>query len=228
VTGAAGRTALLAGGSGLVGGLAIPHLLAPEAFDRVVALGRRSLPARPGLDQRTADFARLGAEPPVPASAAICALGTTIRKAGSPAAFRAVDVEAVVAFARWARAGGAATFVLVSSVGASPGSSNFYLRCKGEAEEAVAGLGFARFVSLRPGLLLGARGEARPGEAIGRVLTPLVNPLLQGPLRRYRGIEADAVAAAAARAALDPVPGRFAWEYGALLSGGPRPPRSRE
>ena len=217
MTAATGRTALLAGGSGLVGGLAISHLLAPGAFARVVVLGRRPLGKRPGLEQQTVDFARLDARPPVPAAAAVCALGTTIRKAGSQEAFRAVDVEAVVSFARWARAGGAVTFVLVSSVGADPTSSNFYLRCKGEAEESVAGLGFARFVSLRPGLLLGAREEARPGETIGRTLAPLLNPLLQGPLRRYRGIEADAVAAAVARAALDPTPGRSTWEHDALV-----------
>ena len=216
MTGATRRTALLAGGSGLVGGLAIPHLLAPGAFTDVVALGRRPLPTRAGLDPQMVDFARLDARPPIPAAAAVCALGTTIRKAGSPEGFRAVDVDAVVAFARWARAGGAPTFVLVSSVGADPRSSNFYLRCKGEAEEAVAGLGFARFVALRPGLLLGDRQEARRGEAIGRTLTPFLNPLLPGPLRRYRGIAADLVAAAAARAALDPLPGRFAWGYDVL------------
>jgi len=214
---ATGRTALLAGGSGLVGGLAIPHLLAPGAFDRVVALGRRPLPARPGLDPLTVDFACLDAEPTAPAVAALCALGTTIRKAGSRAAFKAVDVDAVVAFARLARRGGARTFVLVSSVGADPHSPNFYLRCKGEAEEAVAGLGFRRFVALRPSLLLGARQESRPGEAIGKALTPLLNALLQGRLRRYRGIAADTVAAAAARAALDPAPGCFVWEYDVLV-----------
>jgi uncharacterized protein YbjT (DUF2867 family) len=214
---ATGRTALLAGGSGLVGGLTIPHLIAPGAFDRVIALGRRPLPARPGLDQQTVDFARLDARPPVPAAAAVCALGTTIRKAGSQAAFRSVDVDAVLAFARWARAGGAATFVLVSSVGADPRSPNFYLRCKGEAEECVAGFGFARFVALRPSLLLGSREDARPGEALGRVITPLLNPLLLGALRRYRGIPADAVASAVARAAIDPTPGRFTWEYDVLV-----------
>jgi hypothetical protein len=83
----------------------------------------------------------------------------------------------------------------------------------------VAGLGFARFVALRPGLLLGDRQEARRSEAIGRTLTPFLNPLLLGPLRRYRGVEADTVAAAAVRAALDPLPGRFTWDYDVLVGG---------
>ena len=211
-------TVVLAGSTGLVGGLALRHLLAPGAFERVVALVRRDVPKRAGVEPRTVDFAHLHREPTVPAAAAVCALGTTIAKAGSPAAFRAVDVEAVAAFARWAREGGTPTFVLVSSIGADPRASNFYLRCKGEAEEAVAATGFTRFVALRPGLLLGPRQERRPAEAMGRVLQPLVNPLMRGPLRRYRAVEADTVAAAAARAARERTPGRFTWEYDAIVA----------
>lgn len=215
---AAGRdgTVLLAGATGLVGGLAVRHLLAPGAFARVVALVRRPPPRPAGVETRVVDFAHLHREPIVEAAAAVCALGTTIAKAGSPAAFRAVDVDAVLAFGRWAREGGVSTFVLVSSVGADDRSSSFYLRCKGEAEERVAEMGFARFVALRPSLLLGERSEARRGEAIARRLGPLATPLLLGPLRRYRAIDADRVAAASARAALDPAPGRFTWEYDAL------------
>ncbi len=210
------ETVLLAGATGLVGGLAVAHLLAPGAFARVVALSRRPLARRDGLETRVVDFVHLHREPVEEATAAVCALGTTIAKAGSREAFRAVDVDAVLAFGRWAREGGASTFVLVSSVGADPRASSFYLRCKGEAEDAVAGMGFARFVALRPSLLLGPRLEARRGEAIARRLAPLASPLLAGPLRRYRAVEADVVASAAARAALDATPGRFTWEYDAI------------
>jgi uncharacterized protein YbjT (DUF2867 family) len=210
------RTVLLAGATGLVGALAVGHLLAPGAFARVVALARRPLPRQAGVEARVVDFAHLHREPLVAAGAAVCALGTTIAKAGSREAFRAVDVDAVLAFARWAREAGVSTFVLVSSVGADPRSSSFYLRCKGEAEERGAEMGFARFVALRPSLLLGPRPEARRGEAIAQKLGPLARPLLLGPLRRYRAIGAAVVAAAAARAALDPAPGRFTWEYDAI------------
>ena len=210
------ETVLLAGATGLVGGLAVRHLLAPGAFARVVALARRPLPRREGLETRVVDFAHLHREPVVPAAAAVCALGTTLAKAGSREAFRAVDVDAVLAFARWAREAGATTFVLVSSVGAHASASSFYLRCKGEAEEGVAGMGFARFVALRPSLLLGPRGERRRGEAIAQSLAPLASLLLAGPLRRYRAIDAEDVAAAAARAALDRPAGRFLWEHDAI------------
>jgi uncharacterized protein YbjT (DUF2867 family) len=210
------ETVLLAGATGLVGGLAVRHLLAPGAFARVVALARRPLPRQEGVETRVVDFGHLHREPVVPAAAAVCALGTTIAKAGSRDAFRAVDVDAVLAFARWAREAGASTFVLVSSVGADPGASSFYLRCKGEAEEGVSGTGFARFVALRPSVLLGPRGERRRGEAVAQRLAPLASPLLAGPLRRYRAIDAEVVAAAAARAALERTPGRFTWEHDAI------------
>jgi len=130
--GARDGTVLLAGATGLVGGLAVPHLLAPGGFERVVAVVRRPGPSVPGLEWRVVDFARLQPEPTVAATAAVCALGTTIAKAGSREAF----------------------------------------------------------------------------------------PLMLGPLRRYRAVAANAVAAAAARAARDRTPGRFTWEYDAILGRG--------
>ena len=112
------------------------------------------------------DFAALPALPP--AAVALCALGTTIRDAGSQAAFRAVDHDAVVAFARAAKAAGVRRFGMVSALGAEPRSSNFYSRVKGEAEAAVATLGFDAVVIARPSLLLGDRSALgqppRPGE----------------------------------------------------------------
>ena len=215
------RTVLLAGATGLVGGLALRQLLDRPEVSHVVALGRRPpAPTHPRLEAKTVDFARLDAVAPLRAGAAVCALGTTIKAAGSQAAFRAVDHDAVLAFARWARAGGAHTFALVSSVGAASGTGNFYLSVKGETEDAVAALGYPRMVVLRPSLLLGDRAERRLGEAVAQVLTPALNPLLRGPLRRYRAVDADRVAAALVTAALDRSPGREVWEYDRILAAG--------
>ena len=144
-----------------------------------------------------ADWPRLAAALPV--EAAVSALGTTMRKAGSQAAFRLVDHDAVIAFGRAVRAAGARRMIAVSSVGADPGSSNFYLRLKGEVEQALAGLGFDRLDILRPGLLRGPRGgDRRLGERLGILVSPLANLLLRGSLDRYAAIDADIVAAAAA------------------------------
>lgn len=184
----------LAGATGLVGGLALDMFLARGVA--VTAVGRRPS-GRDGAREVVADLTRAAPSIAGPFDAAVCALGTTIAKAGGQAAFSAVDHDAVLHFARAARDAGATRFVLVSSVGADARSSNFYLRVKGETEAAVEALGFERLDLLRPGLLLGERAERRPGEAWGQRLAPFINPLLRGPLTRYAAIPAATVAAAA-------------------------------
>jgi uncharacterized protein YbjT (DUF2867 family) len=131
--------------------------------------------------------------------AAVSALGTTWRAAGSEAAFRAVDLDCVVAFAAAARRAGARHMVTVSSVGADASSGNFYLRTKGEMERALEALGFDRLDILRPGLLRGERAaDRRLGERLGIAISPVVNLLLRGRLDRFAAINGDVVAAAAA------------------------------
>jgi uncharacterized protein YbjT (DUF2867 family) len=129
---------------------------------------------------------------------AVSTLGTTRKAAGSWAAFEAVDRHGVLAFAAAARNAGARHFLLVSTSGADATSRNAYLRLKGEVETAVAALGFNRVDIVRPGLLLGKRSETRLAEGIGQALAPLLNIVLKGPLDRYAGVEAVAVARAMA------------------------------
>lgn len=143
--------------------------------------------------QRT-DFDRLD-ELVLPAvDDAFCCLGTTRRDAGSAAAFRRVDFDYVVAFARLARRAGATRFLLVSSLGASANSPLLYPRTKGESEAAISALGFRTVVILRPSFLVGARAQQRPFEAAAQRVGELVRPLLLGPLRKYAPVDASAVA----------------------------------
>lgn len=129
----------------------------------------------------------------------ISCLGTTIRQAGSQAAFRAVDHDLVLAVARAARLAGTAHMIAVSSVGAAAKSGNFYLRTKGEVEEELRGIGFDRLDLVRPGLLTGNRaGPARLGEGLAMLAAPLTDALLHGALRCYRSIPARTVARAIA------------------------------
>jgi uncharacterized protein YbjT (DUF2867 family) len=189
------RTALVAGASGLVGGLVLDGLLESPLYREVCSLGRRPLPKQhPKLTQRTVDFARLEGEALPAADDAFCCLGTTIKKAGSQEAFRAVDHDAVLAFAQAARKAGAKRFLLVSALGADAGSRIFYNRVKGETEEDLKKVGFESLVFLRPSLLLGNRVESRPGERAAIVATKLLGPLL----RPFSGrpIEAKTVARA--------------------------------
>jgi uncharacterized protein YbjT (DUF2867 family) len=198
------RTALIAGASGLVGGFLLRQLLDSPAYDRVIALGRRG----PGLTHPKLAFvqADFGALDKVAAEVAcddaFCCLGTTIRRAGSRAGFRAVDHAAVLAFAWLARRNGAKRFFVVSALGANAASRVFYNRVKGEMEEALVVLDFPTLAIFRPGLLLGPRVEVRPVERVSAVLLWLAEPLLRGPLRRYRAIQASTVARAMLRCSL--------------------------
>jgi uncharacterized protein YbjT (DUF2867 family) len=210
----AAPVALVAGATGLVGSALVRRLAAVDAFGRVVPLVRRPVQwTHARIEPQLVDFARLDDEPAVEATHAFCALGTTIAKAGSQEAFRRVDHDAVLAFARYARRSGAGRFLLVSSVGADPRASNFYLRVKGEVEQAVARVGFRSLLVVRPSLLLGEREESRPFEAAGRVLAPIVNLVLRGPLSRYAAVPADIVAGALVAGALDDGDGVRTWEH---------------
>lgn len=218
---------LLAGASGLVGQAVLSRLLEGNGGPRVLAPVRRELGLRsPRLVTLISDLApegdaaladRLRAESPA-LDAYVCCLGSTLRKAGSREAFLAVDRELVLRLATIARELGARQAIVVSSVGASAQSGNFYLRVKGETERALGEMGFDRVDLLRPGLLLGERSESRPGEAIARAITPFTNPLLRGPLRRYRGIAAGDVAAAAVALLGRDETGRFAHENADLVA----------
>jgi uncharacterized protein YbjT (DUF2867 family) len=209
------RAVLLAGATGLVGGYCLGRLLATPSVDRIVAVVRRAWPSpRPRVFPLVAEMADLERTPSVPARVALCALGTTLKDAGSQTAFRAVDHDAVMSFARWARQGGAEVFGLVSSVGADPHSGNFYLRVKGETEESLASLGFPCFVALRPSLLLGKRRQRRVAESGAKAIMPVLNAVLLGSARRYRAIHADRVAAALVSLVARPAAaGRQLWHY---------------
>ena len=191
-------TALVAGGSGLVGSHLLEALAATPECARVVAVTRRPLAYdHPKLGNRIVRFDKLedslgGAR----ADVAFCCLGTTLKTAGSKEAFRQVDFEYTLAFARAALKAGVKRFILNSSVGADPAAKNFYLRVKGETEEAVAQLGFTSLDILQPSLLLGARAEWRPLELVAMGILPVLSPLLIGKLEPYRAVRASLVAAA--------------------------------
>lgn len=212
------RTAVLAGATGLVGGHCLQALLRDEAYARVVALVRRPLGEQHArLEQRVVDFEALADDALAGATDVFCALGTTIRKAGSQEAFRKVDHGYTLAVAERAAKAGAQQFLLVSSVGADPATGNFYLRVKGEAERDASALPFAAVHVFRPSFLLGERGERRTGEAIGIAVARGIQGALFGGLRKYRPVEAAAVAEAMVGAARGGQPGRHIYHYDEIL-----------
>lgn len=220
------RRVLLSGASGLVGSEVLKRLLTLGEPFEVVAPTRSPLAQRsarlnnPVYDsttaERRADSGLRRILSGLKADIWICALGTTIAKAGNQASFVAVDRDLVLKFAAVSRALGARHAILVSSVGANARSGSFYLRVKAEAERGLAEQNFPRVDILRPGLLLGERGERRPAERWAQVLAPVFNPLLVGPLSRYRAVEAATVAEAAVALARGGGSGWFVHEYAGI------------
>jgi uncharacterized protein YbjT (DUF2867 family) len=188
---------LVAGSSGLIGREIVRALLAGPPSTTVHALVRRPAPGpgSPRLHSLTVDFTALPSLPG--ADSAYCALGTTIKVAGSQQAFKAVDLDAVLAFAQAARRAGVRRFAVVSSLGANPRSGNFYSRVKGDMEAALSGCGFDTLVMARPSLLAGDRASlgqpARPGERWTLALTAPLWPLIPAA---WRPIQAVVVARA--------------------------------
>jgi uncharacterized protein YbjT (DUF2867 family) len=213
------RTAVVLGASGLVGGFCLRALVDDADYTRVLTFGRRELPAltRAKVAQRVADLASLSAEDFRGAQDAFCALGTTIRKAGSQEAFRKIDLELPLRAAQEALKAGAEQFVVVSSVGADPNSKNFYLRTKGELEAELARLPFRAVHILRPSLLIGKRQEFRLGESIAMAIAPALDLFALGPLRRYHAIRAEIVGRAMAGAARLGSNGISVYEYDAIV-----------
>jgi uncharacterized protein YbjT (DUF2867 family) len=213
------RTALLAGATGLVGRALLPMLLAGKQYGSVHVLLRRATPdtrANAKLEVHQVDFARLPEAFPTVDDVFI-ALGTTIKAAGSEAAFRQVDFDFVVNTARAARAGGATRLAIVSALGADAKSRVFYNRVKGEMQAAVVRLGYESVVIAQPSLLLGDRtalGQpARSGEVwAARLLGPLGWMVPRG----VRPIPAGAVASALLAAILDGKPGVRILKSGAM------------
>lgn len=185
-------TLLIAGATGLVGRHVLDDALQDARVTRVVAPTRRALPVHPKLVNPVVDFDALPADAAWWAvDAVVCALGTTLRDAGSREAFRRVDFEYVQAIAVHARAAGARSFALVSSLGADANSRGFYLRTKGEAEAAVAACGYPSLTVLRPSVLGGTRERTRPAEHVSMRALDLLGPLVP---RRLRVVPAERIA----------------------------------
>ncbi len=222
------RTAVLLGASGLVGGYCLRGLVATSEYSsreysRVILLLRKQLslgeigtPASK-VEQFAMDLGEMKSGNLAGVNDVFCTLGTTIAKAGSQAAFRAVDYELPMRAARAAKEAGVEQFLLVSSVGADPGSSNFYLRTKGELERDLAALKLPALHIFRPGLLLGQRQEFRLSEAFAQRIGPLLNPMMMGPLRKYRSVRAKTVGEAMVAAALRGGNGIFTYHFDEIM-----------
>ena len=187
---------LLAGASGLTGEHLLDRLLNEPTVTRVLAPSRKPLAEHPRLENPVGDPAVFLPQLSGRVDIAFCCLGTTIKKAGSEAAFRAVDLDMVVAFAKRARELGARHLIVISALGADPKSSIFYNRVKGEMEQSLRAQDWPQLTIARPSLLIGERLEERPAEKIAGLFSKLIPG-------KYHGIEACELARALWRLALE-------------------------
>lgn len=208
---------LLVGATGAVGQALLRQALAEKRITRIVAPTRRPLgdefSGQAKLLNPVIAFDALSGDAPWwKVDAVACTLGTTIKVAGSEAAFAAIDRDLPVAVGRLAYRAGATRYALNSSLGASA-RGGFYLRTKAEAEQGVIDIGFASTTIVRPSLIDTERRDSRPGEQAGLVFARLLRPLIP---RRYRAVSPEAIAAALLRGLLDGRPGTTIVESDAL------------
>ncbi|GLZ84207.1 oxidoreductase [Metapseudomonas resinovorans] len=187
---------LLAGATGLTGEHLLDRLLNEPTVARVLAPTRRPLAEHPHLLNPVGPLAELLPQLEGRVDVAFCCLGSTIRQAGSQEAFRAVDLDLVLAFAQRARELGARHFIVISALGANRASSIFYNKVKGEMEEALKAMDWPQLTIARPSLLIGPRSEFRFGERLAAAFMRW----LPG---KFRGIDVCTLARALWRLALE-------------------------
>ncbi len=187
-------TSIIAGSTGLIGGNVIKVL--SNKKQSAIALTRRSIPnLPPNITEMVIDFDDFEKNGSLPScnNIFIC-LGTTIKTAGSKENFRKVDIDYCLSIARKTKESGAETLSLVSSIGANSSSKNFYLKTKGELEEAVQELGFLTVNIFRPSFLVGERSEKRLAEKIAIKLAKIMDIFLIGTASKYRSVKAESLA----------------------------------
>lgn len=214
------QTAIVIGATGLTGSCLVTTLLSDPAFSLVKAVGRKPLPLEhPRLQNITLSFTDTAAlQEALHGDLLFCCIGTTIKKAGSKKAFTEVDLDIPLHCAELAKRNGVKQFLLISAIGANAAARNFYLRTKGQVEQGVARSGFESIHIFRPSFILGEREEFRLGEQIGKGLMAITTFLLQGKLKKYRGIEANVIADAMRKIALQHVKGTHIYESDEIQS----------
>lgn len=212
------RNALIVGATGLVGNSLLTQLLTDDQYEKVVTIARKSIDHKhPKLIKHLLDFDLLESfKLDLQVDDVFCALGTTIKTAGSQDAFYKVDYTYVVNLAKWCVSNGVQRLLIVSAMGAKSKSGIFYNRVKGEMEAAVGQLNIPQICIFRPSLLMGDRKEKRGGEKIAQAVMGALGFLFTGSLIKYKGIHADVVAKAMIKAAKAEVKGAAVFESGEM------------
>jgi uncharacterized protein YbjT (DUF2867 family) len=212
-----GKIATVIGSTGLIGSHLVNCLQQDKSFDTIRTLVRRPTASNHSKvetklvnfgDPESVKLAMDGSD------AVFCAVGTTQKKVkGDKDAYRKVDYDIPVNAARFCVEINCPNYALVSSVGADSASNNFYLKLKGEVEDAVQQFSIRTISIFRPSVLLGKRNESRPAERTGQVLMNFFAFMMVGKLEKYRPIEAEYVAKAMIQSIRENERGRKIYEY---------------
>lgn len=203
------KTALIAGATGLIGKSCLQLLLHDNYYQKIIVLSRKAISfSHPKMEEKIIDFDDIKKfKHLIVAHHIFCCLGTTMKKAGTKANFRKVDLEYPYQLAKISLNNGALQFNLVSAISADHRSSIFYNKTKGEVEELISKMNYKSVNIFRPSILLGERAENRPAEKTGIKLMKGVSFLLIGPLSKYKPVEAEKVAKAMVMTAKRELPG---------------------
>ncbi|MFZ4548401.1 MAG: NAD(P)H-binding protein, partial [Bacteroidales bacterium] len=212
------QNALIAGASGLVGKCLLDQLLVDNQYEHIVIVSRKPIGiTNPKIIEKIIDFDAVESlSLNLSIDDVFCALGTTIKAAGSQQAFYKVDYTYVVNLAKWCVANNVQRYLIVSAMGAAAKSGIFYNRVKGEMEETVSKLSIPQVQVFRPSLLMGNRTEKRSGEKIAQYVMDLLGFLFVGKLLNYKGIHAEVVAKSMIAEANREVPGFTIYESGEM------------
>ncbi|XOV66398.1 MAG: NAD(P)H-binding protein [Fluviicola sp.] len=191
------KTAIILGASGLTGGLLLQQLLKDNRYDCIKLFGRSKVSVEhQKVQQFTGDLFQMDAfSKDFTGDEVFCCIGTTKKKTPDEEQYRKIDLGIPESAAQMCEQNKIKTFAVISSVGADAKSSNFYLKTKGEMENAVLSKNIPNILILRPSLIVGDRDERRMGERISIWFMKVLNPLLFGSLKKYRSIKAEKIAA---------------------------------
>lgn len=191
------RSAVVVGATGLVGSQLVQQLCENDYYISITVLSRRQLSYNhPKLIVKKVEFDSLQEQDFDFAEDIFCCLGTTRKKAGNRAQFEKVDVEYPLRVAQISKKKGANHYIVISAMGANEKSVAYYNRVKGKLEQQLIELDFPQLSIVRPSLLVGKRDEFRFGEKLGEAVLGVLNPILVGPLKKYRSIHSSQVAEA--------------------------------
>ena len=215
------KTATIIGSTGMTGSYLLDLLIQDKSFETIRIVVRRDVPkTAANVEVKLVDFDNAEAFKAAIAGSDVvfCTIGTTQKNVkGDKALYRKIDFDIPVNSANYCKETGCEKFIIVSSAGANSKSNSFYLRLKGEVEEAIKSTGLSAIHIMQPSMLLGNRNEKRMGETLIQGTMKLFSFLLFGTLRKFKAINGKVLAQAMVTAAKNNKEGIFTYQYDEIV-----------